>query len=1213
MTEAASNVTLNARDKPVELDSLPSKSATLQFFDASDPKWTTEKPFYSNIPFTQTKIANTNVINTSARVQISDIRGHESHFTLDNNGFQLVQWKHQFPNVGPSFQEEGYPAVVKFMKDVLGSHVKVCVFDHIVRQSQPRGSAPEDEKGYIGRPSKVAHNDQTYEGTIAKIKHDFGSQAPSVLSQRFRIINVWKPLKPVRQYPLTLCDYHTCDEKDGHRSDLVYPHVVSENILFSYSPDHKWYYVSDQSDEEVWLIKTMDSLARAEDVAMYTPHTSFFDEDPAVAEEIHATMERTRSHSRGRPTDADKKRYEDEPMTRESSVGECDLVCPQPAKAQPWKQALQVEKDSGTNPLLNWEPNAMDFGEKPWLKIDWSKIEGTGPGGVDIVRLRKILGDIYHGNYEVSFKNDVFLILAPRELHLEEREAVAEGSEYKRIVKENNAVKATMKAPVSGKANPKLVRPRKRKIPPGQSSSQPATEKHGAPDTSQIPLFDVTTQVVLPLEPKAKAATPDHVLIVVENVTTDDVGRTLQGLYAIPVASGETSRVFGVKTRLSLDGHLSDSKEVVRKCAVKRLHESTSPEQFWAEYESLKSLKSLNHPHLVETLSVFRSEMGGTQHFNFLFPLALSNLKRLFRDSHVPAPLRNRNLDSLWGQIPGISSAVAYLHDSAYMAHRDIKPSNILIYEEPSSSGLSLKLTDFGLSVDLSRARTWEQGSRARQSAWLYDSPEVRNASPMTGVETSTRIKIPSALDLMANDIWKLGCVFTEMLAYLVGGGSSGVEAFRDYITTTEDNVSSDVFNDTRFDDGEQVKPQVLEFIERMAHKDHRAEMLQSVISDMLAKSALRPTITDVCEKLADNNFPNISYNDGVRMVQFVPANRLTHSHLDTLRLKIEELTGRPMDWAPLQQPVPKFGAGDYIATWKWHGIDLSLALSEDEYDRYKAACFPVTTNNVPLLPLTRQGLKAQQAGKPSPSAQHINLGQPSQSSLGTNALVGAIISSAGRTTVNTKDIYWCIERNFTEPTEIYLSPIQNAETLDDEQLFHQVNKAIGSTEGWVRRLLSWKRCTAIDFVQFLVIWENKDQVNPIQRELPPPATPFYNHSVPLPHDFHMRAAGLQMVFGLRDPRKGRGETTIIDMLPKKRNPPPFSKRISEPGWGLHAKMGFSQRRFLAWLSTCIIFGGIFVVFWLVFINKTDLQNAYIPTFVFVALLTVAMGLLQVA
>ncbi|KAF5598015.1 serine threonine kinase [Fusarium pseudocircinatum] len=708
-------------------------------------------------------------------------------------------------------------------------------------------------------------------------------------------------------------------------------------------------------------------------------------------------MERTRSHSRGRPTDADKKRYEDEPMTRESSVGECDLVCPQPTKVQPWKQALQAEKDSGTNPLLNWEPNAMDFGEKPWLKIDWSKIEGTGPGGVDIVRLRRILNEIYHGDYEVSLKDEVFVILAPRELNLEEREAVAEASRYKRIVKENNAVKATMKEETftPQPKRPKRRGPQRRSPPTAPSLSQTTTQQPKVPDTSQIPLFDSMTQVVPSMD--RKHATPEQVLVVVENVATDEVGRALQGLYATEVASGETSKVFGVETRLSLNGHLSDSKDVVRKCAVKRLHESTSAEQFWTEYESLKRLKSLNHPHLIETLSVFRSETGTTQHFNFLFPLALSNLKRLFRDSYVPVSLRNRNIDSLWGQIPGLSSAVAYLHDSAHMAHRDIKPSNILIYEDPSSNGLSLKLTDFGLSVDLSRARTWEQGSRARQSAWLYDSPEARNASPIAGVESSARIKIPSSSDLMANDIWKLGCVFTEMVAYLVGGGSSGVETFRDYITTTEDNISSDVFNDTRFDDGEQVKPQVLEFIDQMAYRDYRARMLQSVISDMLAKSALRPTIALVCENLAESHFPNISYNDG------------------------------------------------------WHGVELALALSREEFDRYKATCFAVTTNNVPLLPLTRQGLKAQQASKPSSSTQPINLGQPSQS-LGTNAMASTI-SSVLRATVNTKDIYWCIERNFTEPTEIYLSPIQNAETLDDEQLFRQVNKAIGSTEGWIRRL----------------------------------------------------------------------------------------------------------------------------------------------------------------
>lgn len=42
-------------------------------------------------------------------------------------------------------------------------------------------------------------------------------------------------------------------------------------------------------------------------------------------------------------------------------------------------------------------------------------------------------------------KNDVFLILAPRDLTLEEREEVREISQHKRIIIENNAVKATIR------------------------------------------------------------------------------------------------------------------------------------------------------------------------------------------------------------------------------------------------------------------------------------------------------------------------------------------------------------------------------------------------------------------------------------------------------------------------------------------------------------------------------------------------------------------------------------------------------------------------------------------------------------------------------------------------------------------------------------------------------------------------------------------------
>ncbi|KAL6364559.1 hypothetical protein LRP88_01962 [Fusarium phalaenopsidis] len=107
-------------------------------------------------------------------------------------------------------------------------------------------------------------------------------------------------------------------------------------------------------------------------------------------------------------------------------------------------------------------------------------------------------------------------------------------------------------------------------------------------------------------------------------------------------------------------------------------------------------------------LTDFIYSENGTQHFNFIFPLAFGNLKRLIRGSYdKDLPFQRRAQDSLWDQSVGLSSAVAYLHDSIQMAHRDIEPSDVLIYEESASEGgLILKLTDFGLSVDLTKAQT---------------------------------------------------------------------------------------------------------------------------------------------------------------------------------------------------------------------------------------------------------------------------------------------------------------------------------------------------------------------------------------------------------------------------------------------------------------------------------------------------------------------------
>ncbi|KAL6399804.1 serine/threonine protein kinase [Ilyonectria robusta] len=872
---------------------------------------------------------------------------------------------------------------------------------------------------------------------------------------------------------------------------------------------------------------------------------------------------------------------------------------------------------------------------------------------LDIGRARELLHDIFGDHCEIYFRRGNLTVMAPRRLTEDELNSLYQQTLYRDIELQNEVFashargKKRFTGSSGGSATSSATQPTENvpSIDPQQGvshsakgntasgtkgkESYDASARLGTLDISGIPFFNPNSQVTPLMNSMKGLKMGSPVLVEMNRSDMDDQGkRVLSGMYSVQLETGETSNVFNVTVRMSAEqpDQLSAEK-VVQKCAIKRLHETISPERFWDEYESLKRLSSVNHPHLVETLSVFRSEMNGNMYFNFMFPLALGNLKRLFRGSYGEnLRLHTRAQESLWGQFTGLSSAVAYLHDAIQMAHRDIKPSNILIYEEIAAGGnLVLKLTDFGLSVDLTKALTWEQGSVALQSAWLYDSPELRKASPNRATTPSSdKIRIPSARDLLANDIWKLGCVFTEMVSFLVSGGSAGVSEFRDYITTTEGKVSSDMFNDTRFDDGENVKTQVLDWFSHLSGKDVRAKLLEPILREMLLKSAQRPTITHVCEALIEVNFLNIVYDDGLRLVRFAPANQVKPlTRVETLQLGMEKLTGRPIDWTPFRRPRQVLRPDQFMMTWQWGGHELSISLSQDELDRYKPICLPRTTNNTPLLPVANNQAASSQHGFfniPLNTMGHpANIGsQPTHGNAPLPGIMGHP-STPLPTPGPSKDMYWCVEKVFTEPAETHLFPIVNTNTLnDDQELYRQVNRAIGSSVGssrtrWILRRLSWKRCTKVEFVKFVVVWRDRDQVSLMQTGLPPTSDRDYEHSVPQPYDVHMRAAGEQIVFGLKDPKLAEGETTIINMLPKKVNPPPFVKQMGQAGWGLHVKMGFSQRRFLAWLLICTVVNGIFVIVWLTKINPTDLQNAVVPATIATVALTFGCTVMQMA
>lgn len=248
-------------------------------------------------------------------------------------------------------------------------------------------------------------------------------------------------------------------------------------------------------------------------------------------------------------------------------------------------------------------------------------------------------------------------------------------------------------------------------------------------------------------------------------------------------------------------------------------------------------------------LSAFRLEYNDTQYFNFAFPLAIGNLKHLFRGN-----LEESAIDwlTLWAQFEPLADAVKFLHYTIGVAHQDIKPSNILIYQETSQQPPSLKLTDFGISINLQDVSVRELGTIESRTAWAYDAPEARAKFKENIVQSSgITYAVSNARELIANDIWKLGCVFLELESFLVRGGPSGVREFRDFITTIKKTAAGDIplesiHEENRLDDGRKVKAQVLNWIKILQSQDDRASRLGDIIYRMLSQEKDRPDSAEV-------------------------------------------------------------------------------------------------------------------------------------------------------------------------------------------------------------------------------------------------------------------------------------------------------------------------------------------------------------------------------
>ncbi|KAI9776792.1 MAG: hypothetical protein M1839_009343 [Geoglossum umbratile] len=211
-----------------------------------------------------------------ADVEISDIRGRESEFTLDNSAFEALS---NIQSNELDFTDDNrikrvyYPEVERLLLKYVAGAQRIVLFDHTIRRSAPDANRA---------PVTHVHIDQTADSASARVRLHVPDEADTLLQGRYRIINVWRPLNgPVYNPPLAFADGSSVRDEDIVGVEHRYPDRTGETAGVKYNPGQKWHYWSGMKNDERILLKCYDT---DETVGPHgrVPHTAF--EDPRTPE-----------------------------------------------------------------------------------------------------------------------------------------------------------------------------------------------------------------------------------------------------------------------------------------------------------------------------------------------------------------------------------------------------------------------------------------------------------------------------------------------------------------------------------------------------------------------------------------------------------------------------------------------------------------------------------------------------------------------------------------------------------------------------------------------------------------------------------------------------------------------------------------------------------------------------------------------------------------
>ncbi|KAI1114993.1 hypothetical protein F5Y14DRAFT_450613 [Nemania sp. NC0429] len=206
-----------------------------------------------------------NYPHKKALVPITDIRGQEDSFTLDQHSFAALPGAF---NLAIDFKnpidiaEKYVPWVENFLVDFLPNATHAIVFDSTVRKASALKTST--------RQVNKIHIDQSPAGAFGRARRHLSQEYQTAIENgeaEFRIVNVWKPLfNAISDHPLAFAEFRSLQADDLVPVRQIYEGYVGETYAVRYREGQAFRYWSGMTPSDMLLLQCFDSQEQPQEV-----------------------------------------------------------------------------------------------------------------------------------------------------------------------------------------------------------------------------------------------------------------------------------------------------------------------------------------------------------------------------------------------------------------------------------------------------------------------------------------------------------------------------------------------------------------------------------------------------------------------------------------------------------------------------------------------------------------------------------------------------------------------------------------------------------------------------------------------------------------------------------------------------------------------------------------------------------------------------------